>query len=338
MPTEPTGGDTRTILAGLDRGEPEGAIAAAAERCSNWGRWGADDVLGTAELPRRRQARARARRWSAAARSFSLSQSLRHRRPAEGLAPAHQPGAHDARHRPGRRARTRASRTASAAQTTSSPCPCRLDPVGRPRPHLRPRQRLERPPRRRRRHQRGRPGHRHRDRRRPIAGRGVLLDVGRALGTDGELPDGFAITAEHLEADHRRAGRVARVGRGDLVLVRTGRLARARRPGRAGATTPAAPRPACRSPPPTGCTAPRSPGSPPTPGASRCGPTSSTTRSSRCTRSRSRTSGCSSARCGTSTPWPPTARPTASTTSGSPPPRCPSPAPSAPRSTRIAVK
>src|SRR3712207_6875756 len=25
-----------------------------------------------------------------------------------------------------------------------------------------------------------------------IAGRGVLLDVGRAVGTDGELPDGFA--------------------------------------------------------------------------------------------------------------------------------------------------
>ena len=31
----------------LDRSDPEGAIAAAAKRCSNWGRWGADDVLGT---------------------------------------------------------------------------------------------------------------------------------------------------------------------------------------------------------------------------------------------------------------------------------------------------
>jgi len=27
-----------------------------------------------------------------------------------------------------------------------------------------------------------------------IAGRGVLLGVGRAVGADGELPDGFAIT------------------------------------------------------------------------------------------------------------------------------------------------
>src|SRR5690606_40532853 len=65
----------------------------------------------------------------------------------------------------------------------------------------------------------------------PIAGRGVLRDVGRAVGTDGELPDGFAITAEHLEATIAAQGPSARVGRGDLVLVRTGRLARARREG-----------------------------------------------------------------------------------------------------------
>jgi kynurenine formamidase len=62
-----------------------------------------------------------------------------------------------------------------------------------------------------------------------FAGRGVLLDVGRTLGTDGELPDGFAITAEHLEATIAAQGGSARVGRGDLLLVRTGRLTRARR-------------------------------------------------------------------------------------------------------------
>jgi len=64
-----------------------------------------------------------------------------------------------------------------------------------------------------------------------IAGRGVLLDVGRALGEDGELPDGFAITTEHLEQTIRMQGSSARVGRGDLVLVRTGQLTRARRNG-----------------------------------------------------------------------------------------------------------
>jgi kynurenine formamidase len=62
-----------------------------------------------------------------------------------------------------------------------------------------------------------------------IAGRGILLDVGRAVGRDGELPDGFAITAEHLDATIAAHGESARIGRGDLVCVRTGQLTRARR-------------------------------------------------------------------------------------------------------------
>ncbi len=57
-----------------------------------------------------------------------------------------------------------------------------------------------------------------------ISGRGVLLDVGRAVGTDGELPDGFAITTEHLETTIAAQGPTAAVGRGDIVVVRTGRL------------------------------------------------------------------------------------------------------------------
>ncbi len=62
-----------------------------------------------------------------------------------------------------------------------------------------------------------------------VAGRAVLLDVGRVIGVDGELPDGFAITEEHLTATAEAHG--VAVGRGDLVLVRTGQLARARREG-----------------------------------------------------------------------------------------------------------
>src|SRR3954452_20616977 len=50
-----------------------------------------------------------------------------------------------------------------------------------------------------------------------FAGRGVLLDVGRAIGTDGELPDGFAITTAHLEQTIAAQGATSRVGRGDLV-------------------------------------------------------------------------------------------------------------------------
>ncbi|MFD7076977.1 cyclase family protein [Nocardioides sp. NPDC059952] len=62
-----------------------------------------------------------------------------------------------------------------------------------------------------------------------VCGRGVLLDVGRAVGTDGELPDGFAITEEHLDLTIAAQGASAAVGRGDIVVVRTGQLTRARR-------------------------------------------------------------------------------------------------------------
>ena len=57
----------------LDRTDPEGAIAAAAKRCSNWGRWGADDVLGTLNFldeAKRREGAGLVRRGVA----FSLSQ------------------------------------------------------------------------------------------------------------------------------------------------------------------------------------------------------------------------------------------------------------------------
>ena len=69
-----------------------------------------------------------------------------------------------------------------------------------------------------------------------IVTRGVLLDVGRALGpelgrTDGELPDGFAITPEHLERTIERQGPSSAVRRGDIVVIRTGQYTRVRREG-----------------------------------------------------------------------------------------------------------
>ena len=66
--------------------------------CSNWGRWGPDDVRGTMNFlddAKRREAAA----LVVDGRSFSLSQRVRHGRPAARLAAAHQPGPHDARHR-----------------------------------------------------------------------------------------------------------------------------------------------------------------------------------------------------------------------------------------------
>src|SRR5699024_8458282 len=62
--------------------------------------------------------------------------------------------------------------------------------------------------------------------------RGVLLDVARYLSPDtGELPDGYGITANDLDACIAAQGESATVGRGDILLVRTGRLTRARREG-----------------------------------------------------------------------------------------------------------
>ena len=65
-----------------------------------------------------------------------------------------------------------------------------------------------------------------------IVGRVVLRDVGRVVGEDGmELPDGFAITEEHLRATIDAQGPTSSVRRGDIVLVRTGQLHRVRRRG-----------------------------------------------------------------------------------------------------------
>ncbi|GAA5092269.1 cyclase family protein [Microbacterium yannicii] len=62
----------------------------------------------------------------------------------------------------------------------------------------------------------------------PMVSRGVLLDVGRVLA-GGELPDGYAITPADLDATIEAQGASSAVGRGDILLVRTGQLTRVRR-------------------------------------------------------------------------------------------------------------
>ena len=65
-----------------------------------------------------------------------------------------------------------------------------------------------------------------------IVSRGVLLDVGRHLFPEtGELPDGHAITVADLEATVAAQGASSVVGRGDIVVIRTGQYARTRREG-----------------------------------------------------------------------------------------------------------
>lgn len=214
-----------------DRSDPAGAIAATAKRVSNQGRWGADDVLGTLNHldGAKRLEGARLVRTGAA---FSLAQSFDEHGPQKGwrrrtnpvhtmlssgldaeFGPEEFPhglgGADDVIFMP-LQASTQwdglghifdhgmayNGRRASEVVTSEGDQVTGIETVAS-----------------------------------LIAGRGVLLDVGRALGSDGELPDGFAITAEHLQATIDAQGATSQVGRGDLVLIRTGQLTRARRDG-----------------------------------------------------------------------------------------------------------
>lgn len=215
----------------LDPGDPEAAIAAAAKRCSNWGRWGAGDVHGTLNHlteTKRAQGAALIRRGE----SFSLAQSFDSNGPQKGWRRRTNPvhtmldtgvdaergnqgfphglgGADDVIFMP-LQASTQwdglghifdhgmawNGRRAGDVVTSEGDLVTGIQTAtGR------------------------------------ISGRGVLLDVGRVIGENGELPDGFAITTEHLEQTMQSQGPSSAVGVGDLVLVRTGRLARARREG-----------------------------------------------------------------------------------------------------------
>jgi kynurenine formamidase len=208
--------------------DPESAIADAAGRCSNAGRWGADDVHGTLNFLTP-EARVRAAALVRRGVTFSLAQSFDEHGPQKGWRrrtnPVHtmtdtgtdaERGVQGFPHGIG-----------GADDVVSMPLQCstQWDGLGHIFDH----------------------GTAYNGRRAGdvvtsagdavtgietaaalIAGRGVLLDVGRAVG-GGELPDGFAITPAHLDATATAQG--VTVERGDIVCVRTGQLARARRDG-----------------------------------------------------------------------------------------------------------
>src|SRR5436309_16059368 len=199
----------------MDRTDPEAAIAAAAKRCSNWGRWGADDVLGTLNFlddAKRREGAALVRRGV----SFSLAQRFDADGPQKGWRRRTNP------------VHTRLDTGLEAERGTQGlphgiggaddvvfmplQASTQWDGLGHIFDH----------------------GMAWNGRRAGdvvtsegdrvtgiettaglIAGRGVPLDVVRAVGTDDERPDGFAITTEHLEATIAAQGDSARVGRGD---------------------------------------------------------------------------------------------------------------------------
>ena len=209
----------------------EQAIAAAAARYRNWGRWGPDDRLGTVNFideAKRRQAAALVRRGV----SISLSQSFDTDGPQKGWRrrtnPVHTMTDTGTDAAAGKQGFPHGIGGADDVIAMPLQCSTQWDGLGHIFDHGMA--------------WNGRPagdvvtsdgdlvtGIEHLAS--SIVSRGVLLDVGRVVGEDGELPDGFAITEEHLQATIAAQGSTSQVGRGDIVLVRTGRLTRARREG-----------------------------------------------------------------------------------------------------------
>ena len=217
--------------ADLDRTDPEAEIAARAEAYRNWGRWGEDDVLGTLNFidP--------AKRVDAAAlvtegRVVSLSQSFDTNGPQKGWRrrtnPVHTMTDTGVDAERGNQGFPHGIGGADDVISMPLQCSTQWDGLGHIFDH----------------------GMAWNGRRAGdvvtsegdlvtgiehaasvIVSRGVLLDVGRHLEpgnrrTRGRLRD-------HRRPTSRRAPprRASRIGRGDIVLVRTGQLARARRDG-----------------------------------------------------------------------------------------------------------
>ena len=209
----------------------EQAIAEAAARYRNWGRWGPDDVLGTVNFiddAKRREAAGLVRRGV----SMSLSQSFDTDGPQNGWRrrtnPVHTMTDTGTDAALGKQGFPHGIGGADDVIAMPLQCSTQWDGLGHIFDHGLA--------------WNGRPaqdvvtsdgdlvtGIEHLAS--PLVSRGVLLDVGRVVGDGGELPDGFAITEDHLTATGEAHGPTAAVGRGDIVLVRTGRLARARREG-----------------------------------------------------------------------------------------------------------
>ncbi|WP_280350492.1 cyclase family protein [Nocardia abscessus] len=220
----------------IDPADPAAALAAMARRCSNWGRWGPDDVHGTLNFLDD-EARRRAAGLVTTGRVFSLAQPFDADGPQKGWRRRTNP-VHtmtdtglDAEH--GDQGFPFGFGGADDVIAMPLQCSTQWDGLGHIFDH----------------------GNAWNGRRAGdvvtsegdrvtgiqtaadrLAGRAVLLDAGRALAADlgleyPELPDGFALTPELLDRVIERQGPSAEVGRGDIVLVRTGQYSRTRRAG-----------------------------------------------------------------------------------------------------------
>jgi len=217
----------------LDPADPDGEIAAMAEACRNWGRWGEDDVLGTLNYITAEH-RKKAAGLVHTGQVISLSQKFDMDGPQKGWRrrtnPVHtmlntgtdaERGVQGFPHGIG-----------GADDVIAMPLQCstQWDGLG----HIFDR------------------GYAWNGRaagdvvtadgdlltgiehvaKQGVTARGVLLDVGRFLEPEsGELADGHAITVSELEDCIAAQGQSSFVGTADIVVVRTGQLSRVKREG-----------------------------------------------------------------------------------------------------------
>lgn len=218
--------------ADLDRTDPESEIAARSEAFRNWGRWGQDDVLGTLNFidpAKRVQAAALVREGTV----VSLAQAFDTDGPQKGWRrrtnPVHTMTDTGTDAERGTQGFPHGIGGADDVIAMPLQCSTQWDGLGHIFDH----------------------GNAWNGRRAGdvvtsdgdlvtgiehaasvVVSRGVLLDLGRHLRPDsGELPDGYAITVADLESCIEAQGATSAVGRGDIVLVRTGQYARTRREG-----------------------------------------------------------------------------------------------------------
>ena len=216
----------------LDRSDATGEVVARAEAYRNWGRWGADDAIGTLNFIDTAK-RVEAARLVTEGLSVSLGQQFNEDGPQKGWKkrnnPVHTMTATGLDHE--RRQHLMPHGIGGADDVIAMPLQCstQWDGLG----HIFDR------------------GFAYNGRRAGdvvtsegdlvtgiehaasvIVSRGVLLDMGRYLRPEaGELEDGYAISAADLDGCIAAQGASSAVGRGDILLVRTGQLARARRNG-----------------------------------------------------------------------------------------------------------
>lgn len=215
----------------LDRANPEAEIAKTVAAVSNWGRWGADDVRGTmnfVDAAKRVQAAA----LITTGETFSLAQSFDMDGPQKGWRrrtnPVHTMLDTGTDAALGNQGFPHGIGGADDIIAMPLQCSTQWDGLGHIFDHGKA--------------WNGRPAEQvvtsEGDQVTGIetvadvvATRGVLLDVGRVMGTDGELPDGYAITVDDLSRTIEAQGASSRIKRGDIVVVRTGQLSRVRREG-----------------------------------------------------------------------------------------------------------